>query len=122
MIETTGDPKVSHAVSDVQWSAISARIQTRSHEQCRHHWGMTIKSGSGILPVSNWLPEDDLELAKRLQEADAEALDEINWDELRWGMWSRSQIKGRWVRIVKQVPDYMFKTFRQIIDAVSPAV
>ena len=59
-----------------------------------------------MLPMMDWLIEDDLELARltlaievcavcnpivdwrRVQESEIEALDELEWEDIRWAGWT----------------------------------
>jgi len=108
-----------HTLTDVQWEAISSRLQTRSRQQCRTHFTRTIISGSGMQSMNTWLPEDDFELTSRIKASGAEALDEIDWSEVRWTVWTYDQMKKRWIQLVKRVPDYMFKSFTEIADSLA---
>merc|ERR1712100_766472 len=113
--ETSGEGDV-HTLTDIQWSAISTRIQTRSRQQCRNHYMRTQSSGSGVQGMRGWLPEDDLELVTRIKESRVDAIDEVDWDEIRWTVWRDSQMKKRWIQLVKRVPDYSYKSFHEIVD------
>lgn len=87
---------------DIAWAAVSARIKTRSRQQCRHRWyrRLAVKAGAvddpfGTEAVLEWSKQNDVELLEQIVDQEPDNKTEIDWNVICIEKKSKRQLIDR---------------------------
>nr|UEK51562.1 DMTF1-like protein [Parasacculina yatsui] len=107
--------------SAVNWSAVAAKVKTRSEKQCRTKWlnHLSWKRSGG----DEWTRDDDINLIETLTSLDCSDEQEVSWSYL-FDTWPRrcvrsaQWLRARWSLLKKELPNHHCLSFREAVEAL----
>jgi len=94
---------------DIQWCAVSARMKTRSRQQCRTKWHIV-----KLEKLRSWDRQADIALVRSVMEQEAEDESEVLWTLVTVNQRRGRACSERFFELVKYVADYRQTDFEKL--------